>query len=112
MKKITFLMCFILTSLMFCACGGNTIVGTWLGDASFISEDGAETMDYYYCFYEDGTGKMGNDTLGYSEFTYTDNDGTLAISVGDRTVEMTYEVDAYTAVFTARGSSAEFKRVE
>ncbi len=112
MKKLAVLLCCALIYISLCGCGKDTIVGTWLGDASFISENGAETVDYYYCFYEDGTGKHGNDTFGFSEFTYTADDGVLTISTDDRVIEMTYEIDGYTAVFTTRGSSAEFKKVE
>lgn len=112
MKKVSILIAIVLIcSVLLCACGDNSIVGTWVG------EDSGVTVSF--SFNDDGTGNLsiagGLITAG---FTYADEGGNLVLTPDENMEEylsfhdLSYTIDGDTMTLTDSDTTYTLTRSE
>lgn len=84
------------------ACGEKGLVGKWV--------DKTTAVDNIVEFNKDGTGKMEAEGIFSVEFTYTNTDDTITLTIMGQDVKYDYTLDGDKLTMTIDGQKQEFKR--
>lgn len=84
------------------ACGEKGLVGKWV--------DKTTAVDNIVEFNKDGTGKMEVEGMFSIDFTYTNTDDKITLTIMGNDVEYDYTLDGDKLTMTIEGQKQEFKR--